>query len=557
MKKSLIFALKHPVMERKIIFLPAILFNAYLDRKENRDLLACALRIKLMYESSALHFKSGKDLAKKLDISVNTLKRYKKSPLFDVYFDLDERRGTLVSRCLHRKKKNIRVDKVKGENSTRWDIFFGEVRVMTLEEEDLLRHKRLKSILERLAIMLRINEQNVVNYSKGKKGIKASDKAVPSESKDFHKRHISDNGQTKGGPARPASERGGDENDRLPYLRRGTTINEPGAGGFDSEGKGYLGCAYRTMAAKTGISLTRVKRIIGELDREGAIVRRRRMSTSLSFEEGVPAEVRKRFVDGYMERLNPVRGEFQLRMEDDRGVMRFKSNMYNLGVKGGNTALIDRPKRKNVFRPKNCEPTRFRGVSPDVINDRTVEDSVIRVVRNTGDGAFRNVEEEYVPVEEFAPYSKRKMRREVDFRMKTYSDKYMFALKKVTNYHGFCQAQKDIDRYLGTSRGRKRDAMRIFKAFVKDLLSEHRYIRKRLGLIGSKETGLMDTLPWALNNMSNSSNYQELKSCIGWNGVVLAVMMAVRMGGIKNVNPGNVSQTYRLVARSIKWEPLN
>ena len=278
-------------METKILKLPITRFDNNIKDVDYLDMLSFSLRVKLWYGSSDMRFTSLSDLAKKLGVCKNTLKRKMNSKYFPVFFDIDLDKGRFIARAMGKGGMVVTfrqsVDLDDYDRPTTIQVIFGKRVVMEVEKKDLKNNKKRRDIIRRISILIKINQQEYQVYSRKGCTIQPTD----------------------GAPGAKKRGRGGDE-------------------GVKSDSRIFEGCSYRRMSYKTGVRPTRLKQILKDMQRDQLIFKTRRVSHLLKVGRDTDQTTREINTDNMMQSLDYTPGEFFKRVND--GVMRFRSNIYEI-----------------------------------------------------------------------------------------------------------------------------------------------------------------------------------------------------------------------------------
>lgn len=328
-------------MEAKIrhIALPVKIFDQNIKNPVYLDMISFSLRIKMIYGSSAIHFKSIRDLANKLGVSHNTLRKRISSDMFDIFFTLDKENGRLIAKPI---KDNGLYIKIKsavnrssmGNEATEVNVIFGGKKVRTYTGNEFYKNKSRKDIIREIALLIKINQQEFMVYSK------------------------------KGTPIAPQPAR------------------EEG----QSDDMAYLGCSIRRMSSKTGIGPTKVKYLLGMMADNKTIKKTKRVSFLLRISSGTDKAFREECINNTINGLQYVHGEFFKR--HNLGISRSRSNIYSItpnGKEDNDDTITKRffHKRDNLKRGTpdiDREPIPYIDVyAPDILNGVERYDYTTRV----------------------------------------------------------------------------------------------------------------------------------------------------------------------------------
>ena len=293
-------------METKILKLPITRFDNNIKDVDYLDMLSFSLRVKLWYGSSDMRFTSLSDLAKKLGVCKNTLKRKMNSKYFPVFFDIDLDKGRFIARAMGRKRHLVTLRHAFKQNeremSSIIQVMFGKRVVMEVDKKDFLDNKKRRDIIRRISILIKINQQEYQVYSRKGCTIQPPD----------------------GAPVAKQGGQGGEE-------------------GGKSDSRVFEGCSYRRMSYKTGVRPTRLKQILKDMQKDQLICKTRRVSHLLKVGRNTDQMTREINTDNMMESLDYTPGEYFRRVND--GVMRFRSNVYEITPEGGTDNDLEKPLR--------------------------------------------------------------------------------------------------------------------------------------------------------------------------------------------------------------------
>lgn len=262
------------------------------EKPQIKDLFAIGMVLKLSFGSSALHYKSENYICKTLHIGHAKWNNLVSSEYFSQMFDVTEK--CIIARNIHRRGEQI-----------------------SLVYEDGV----LKAMIGRKVVLERKIEKILQSYNKVKKFLDELLFIVNA----FIQQ-------------------------RAAHSVKPTPEDPENKGTKGVEKQGFVGCSYRRMADKMGVSRTRAIKIIGSCINEGVVHKERRRTLVLSTKGLSIGEADYR-MDQFMANVEYEPGSKYIRTQN--GIVKSMSNIYMVHEVDKISPVFKRYKRKNKVEIEN------------------------------------------------------------------------------------------------------------------------------------------------------------------------------------------------------------
>lgn len=499
-------------METKIIKLPITRFDNNIKDVDYLDMLSFSLRVKLWYGSSDMRFTSLSDLAKKLGVCKNTLKRKMNSKYFPVFFDIDLDKGRFIARTMGKEGKVVTfmqsIDMEDYERPTTIQVIFGKRVVMEVDKNDFLDNKKRRDIIRRISILIKINQQEYQVYSR------------------------------KGCTIQPP--------DGAPVAKKGGHGGEEGG---KSDSRVFEGCSYRRMSYKTGIRPTRLKQILKDMQRDQLICKTRRVSHLLKVGRDTDQMTREINTDNMMQSLDYTPGEFFKRVND--GVMRFRSNIYEIQINGNLDNELEKPlrwfdqrkKRKGVKDIEREKQEYIDKTRPDYVNGVYFPDITYYVYTDKEGNEVRGSFD--------VNYYRKRMKKDkkyIPFHIR-YAMALMIDLGKENAFKGIAEIDKFLSRKLVTTQKSISDINNMLES----LQSWHKKYNRNLRKLGIKPEPFSYVYHSAIAGIDPIERNENPAYSMGKEAIHLALVLQVFADGM--LTKKNYRVIFAELTRFFGWRP--
>lgn len=499
-------------METKILKLPITRFDNNIKDVDYLDMLSFSLRVKLWYGSSDMRFTSLSDLAKKLGVCKNTLKRKMNSKYFPVFFDIDLDKGRFIARAMGKEGLVVTfrhsVDLDDYERPTTIQVIFGKRVVMEVEKKDLENNKKRKDIIRRISILIKINQQEYQVYSRKGCTIQPTD----------------------GAPGAKKRGRGGEE-------------------GVKSDSRIFEGCSYRRMSYKTGVRPTRLKQILKDMQRDQLICKTRRVSHLLKVGRDTDQTTREINTDNMMQSLDYTPGEFFKRVND--GVMRFRSNIYEIQINGNLDNELEKPlrwfdrrkKRKGVKDIEREKQEYIDITRPDYVNGVYFPDITYYV--------YTDKEGKEVRGSFDVNYYRKRMKKDkkyIPFHIR-YAMALMIDLGKENAFKGIAEIDKFLSRKLVTTQKSISDINNMLES----LQGWHKKYNRNLRKLGIKPEPFSYVYHSAIAGIDPIEKNENPAYSMSKEAIHLALVLQVFADGM--LTKKNYRVIFAELTRFFGWRP--